>query len=309
MVPLTGGVASDIWKVQGPDRAFVVKRALARLRVAQEWNAPVSRNATEVLWLLEAAKLVPQAVPKVLAHDAAYGAFAMEYLDPASHPVWKGQLLRGHVDVSFAAAVGTTIAKIHGGTAHSQAVAERFATGDAFHALRLEPYLEATARAHPDLSGPVMSLSAETLSAKLALVHGDVSPKNILAGPRGPVILDAECAWYGEPAFDLAFCLNHLLLKGLIVPAARQILRESFGAMVAAYLAQVDWEPAINIERRTARLLPALLLARVDGKSPVEYIATEEQKNVVRRVAALLLRLPPDTLAHVASTWNEELCR
>ncbi len=60
-----------------------------------------------------------------------------------------------------------------------------------------------------------MVLSAGTLAAKIALVHGDVSPKKVPAGPRGPVFLDAECAWYGDPAFDLAFCLNHLLLKCL----------------------------------------------------------------------------------------------
>ena len=307
LVPLTGGVASDIWKVQGPEGTFVVKRALARLRVAQEWNAPVSRNESEVLWMIEAAKVVPDAVPKILAHDPQRGAFAMEYLDPARHPVWKEQLRRGQVDVGSAAAVGRAIGAIHSNTALSPEVANRFANDKVFHSIRLEPYLEATARLHPKLAPILMSLSAETLGSRRTLVHGDVSPKNILMGPKGPVILDAECAWYGEPAFDLAFCLNHLLLKCLVAPKALAALIESFATLSSAYLAKVSWERAADLERRAARLLPALLLARVDGKSPVEYITAEDQKALVRRVAAPMIISPPDTLPEIASSWAEEL--
>ena len=42
--PLSGGVSSDIVKVEAGDRIFVVKRALAKLRVADDWQAPTSRN-------------------------------------------------------------------------------------------------------------------------------------------------------------------------------------------------------------------------------------------------------------------------
>ena len=210
---LTGGVASDIWKVETPERTFVVKKALSRLRVAREWTAPVSRNASEVDWLVTAGAIVPDAVPRVLAHDEQAGAFAMEFLDPAEYPVWKAELRAGSANPAFAAQVGKALAAIHNATAGDEMVARRFANDAIFHAIRLEPYLEATARAHPDLADRSWRCRATPLATKRALVHGDVSPKNILVGPDGPVFLDAECAWYGDPAFDLAFCLNHLLLK------------------------------------------------------------------------------------------------
>ena len=63
-----------------------------------------------------------------------------------------------------------------------------------------------------------------------------MSPKNILVGPDGPIFLDAECAWYGDPAFDLAFCLNHMLLKCLAVPAAAPAFLDCFDALACAYL-------------------------------------------------------------------------
>ena len=108
--PLTGGVASDIWRVTADGRSFAVKRALARLRVARTWEAPVSRSGSEVAWLEEAARVVPDAVPRVLAVSPQENAFAMEFLDPQSHPVWKAELRVGRADPAFAAIVGRTIA-------------------------------------------------------------------------------------------------------------------------------------------------------------------------------------------------------
>lgn len=122
-----------------------------------------------------------------------------------------------------------------------------------------------------------------------------------------PVLLDAECAWWGDPAFDLAFCLNHLLLKALWVPAAQPALAMCFGALVAAYRAGIDWEDPAALEWRAAALLPGLLLARVDGKSPVEYLDRLEQHEAVRRVARRLLQQPVPTLAEVSTAWQQEL--
>jgi hypothetical protein len=142
---------------------------------------------------------------------------------------------------------------------------------------------------------------------RLAMIHGDVSPKNILIGPEGPVFLDAECACIGDPAFDLAFCLNHFLLKCLWTPSAKPALLNCFDAMTSAYLAGVDWEPPDQMEARTASLLPGLFLARVDGKSPVEYITEDAQRDKVRRVGRALLHSPPSRLADIRIAWEEEL--
>jgi hypothetical protein len=144
-----------------------------------------------------------------------------------------------------------------------------------------------------------------TSATKKTLVHGDISPKNILVGPNGPVFLDAECAWYGDPAFDLAFCLNHLLLKCVWLPQWQARFLESFDALAASYLGDITWESRADIEERTAHLLPGLLLGRIDGKSPVEYITTETGRNQVRRVARDLLLHPVDNLAAVRAAWHK----
>ena len=305
---LAGGVSSDIWHLTLPNGQQVcVKRALPKLKVAADWRAPVVRNIYEARWLSEADRAQPGAVPKLLGQDEATGALAMAFLSPADHPVWKARLRDGHADAAFAAEVGRRIAAIHAHAAAQPGLAEAFPTDEIFHAIRLEPYLLATARAHPDLAAVLEDIAAVTARSKRTLVHGDVSPKNILCGPSGPVFLDAECAWWGDPAFDLAFCLNHLLLKCLWTPSASAGFMACFEALSARYLAGITWETADALEARAARLLPGLLLARVDGKSPVEYLTADDDKNRVRRVACELLAKPVDRLMAVRAAWGKEI--
>jgi aminoglycoside phosphotransferase (APT) family kinase protein len=307
MAPLTGGVSSDIWRVELAGGMACVKRALPRLKVAALWEAPVTRNHTEAEWMRVAAAIVPGSAPRLLAEDGEAGLFAMAFLEPGRFPLWKAELRDGKAEPAFAAQVGDVIGAIHAGTAGRADIAQRFATDAIFHAIRLEPYLLATARAHPDLASVLEALAERTSVNKRTLVHGDVSPKNILIGPDGPVFLDAECAWYGDPAFDLAFCLNHMLLKCLWTPEAAELFLACFAALAEAYLARVDWEAPEALEARAASLLPGLFLARVDGKSPVEYVTDEAQKDQVRRVASALLQRPPVRLATVAEAWREEI--
>ncbi len=304
LTPLSGGVSSDIWRVDAGGRTFCVKRALAKLKVAQDWRAPIARSRYEYLWLEEAGRHVPEAVPRLLGYDDEAQLFALEWLDPADYRWWKGELRDGRVDVAAAAAVGRALGRIHAGTAAKPDIAIRFPSDDIFHAIRLEPYLVATARAHPDLAPRLEALVQTTAATKRTLVHGDVSPKNIMLGPHGPVLLDAECAWHGDPAFDLAFCLNHLLLKCLWTPPARDRLLTAFAALADAYLAAVTWEDRAGIEARAAHLLPGLLLARIDGKSPVEYVTAETDKAHVRRVARALLAAPVDRLGEIRTIWD-----
>jgi aminoglycoside phosphotransferase (APT) family kinase protein len=304
---LTGGVSSDIWLVELERGPVCVKRALPKLRVEQDWFAPVERNAYEAAWMRRAAAVVPEAVPGLLGQDAAAGVLVMAYLDPARHRLWKAELRDGRADPEVARAVGERLVRIHAATADDPEVSAEFATDRIFFDIRLEPYLVATGKKHPDLAAALQALVGTTATTRRCLVHGDVSPKNILIGPEGPVFLDAECAWFGDPAFDLAFCLNHLLLKCLWTPRARAGFLRCFDALAASYLAGVAWEPAARLEARTARLLPGLFLGRVDGKSPVEYLTAAADKDKVRKVARALLARPVARLAKVRAAWAEEI--
>jgi aminoglycoside phosphotransferase (APT) family kinase protein len=306
LTALTGGVSSQIVLADTARGPVCIKRALPKLNVAAEWNAPVERNGAEVAWMKLAAEVVPGAVPGILGEDSEAHAFAMAYMEPDSHPVWKKQLRDGVADIETASAVAKILVGIHRATARNETLARQFDYGLNFHALRLEPYFASAAVANPDCAGALRQLIEMESTTKLALIHGDVSPKNILTGPAGPVLLDAECATYGDPAFDLAFCLTHLLLKCLWRAQYAAAYLRCFDAMVSSYLAQVSWEPAEELERRAAWLLPAMLLARVDGKSPVEYLPGGAVRTRVRKFAKPFVIEPARQLATIRTTWSKE---
>jgi aminoglycoside phosphotransferase (APT) family kinase protein len=305
LTPLTGGVSSEIFRIDLPSGPVCAKRALRRLKVAQDWFAPVERSEAEVAWIQTVQAIHPGASPRLIAADASHHGFVMAYLDPDQYPCWKDSLRDGAIDPLFARTVGEVIGKIHARTAKNGDVAAAFPNQALFEVLRMEPYLRSTATRHPDLAGRLNELADTTLATRLALMHGDVSPKNILQGPDGPVFLDSECACYGDPAFDLAFCLNHLLLKSVWRPQWRDRYMQCFESLFAGYGDQIDWERAADLEARAAGLLSALLLARIDGKSPVEYITTDAQKANVRRISRRLIAESADTLGDIRDAWNE----
>lgn len=286
--PLTGGVSSELWRVDLNRGAVCVKGALEKLKVAGDWRAPVSRNAVEWEWLQFASIVIPGQVPVPLAHDQRQGLFAMTYLPLDQHPVWKARLLSGEIHAEEAAKVGDLIGRLHAASAGDPKLANRFATDENFHTLRIDPYLLAAARRHQDLAAQFDGIIQRTTNTRLAVVHGDVSPKNVLMGPNGPVLIDAECAWFGDPAFDLAFVINHLVIKTLVLPDYASRLLQSARSLIVSYTDHVTWESNNEVLGRAAKLLPALMLARVDGLSPVEYL-DEQQQDVLRRTARQLL--------------------
>ncbi len=304
VTPLTGGVSSDIALVRTGAGQFCVKFALPRLKVAADWQVPVSRNAAEYDWLDYVARIDAGLVPRLFGKSADLGGFAMAYLPADRYPNWKAELMAGRVDLPFAAAVGAALARVHSVAAQDATVGPCFANQDHFRALRLDPYLVTTAVRHADL-GPILRRIIDTNQAsRVSLVHGDVSPKNILIGPDGPVFLDAECAVQGDPAFDVAFCLNHLVIKAVAGIADPALLIAAADGLWEAYAAGIDWERVDDLETRIAALLPALMLARVDGKSPVEYLDAAGQDRL-RRVARRLLFAAPLALAPIFAAAGE----
>jgi hypothetical protein len=313
--PLTGGVSSDIVRIRFADgRQFCAKRALPKLKVKSDWQAPLERNHYEIAWLRQAGRIVPGAAPKVLGEDRAHGIALLEFLPPDDYRLWKTELLAGRADPATPAAVADALGRIHAATLNDSDTAAAFATDALFDALRLDPYLRTLALRQPGLAEPVLAVLAETANTRLALVHGDVSPKNILVSKADghPVLLDAECAWYGDPAFDAAFCLNHLLLKSVHVRAIRDVLLRQAADFFSVWIGHFPAALRRDAERRTARLLACLMLARVDGKSPVEYLSPAEQQTV-RDIAMPLVANPIDTVgaviartgAHLAGTEDE----
>jgi fructosamine-3-kinase len=300
---LAGGVSAETWCIKTDSRILVVKRALEQLKVAADWHADPARINSEVAWLRFVDSFMPGAVPKILAHAPQLYCFSMGYLD---YPLWKTELLEGTVDLAFTATVARQLATIHGTSTQQPKVAEQFHNDASFMDLRVEPYFLTTARKNPEIAKIITTLGHSLLENKTALMQGDISPKNILKGPNGAVFLDAETACFGDPAFDMAFCLTHLMLKALLHAESNAGDADRFTAaarlMLDEYLSGVDWEPPANITPRISKLLLVIMLARVDGKSPVNYLDNHQQLQV-RSFCSQALLNQADDLDVITRDW------
>lgn len=304
--PLTGGVSSGIFKVAVRSGTYCVKQALPKLKVEKDWAVPTDRVFSEIAWLQEAAGIVPGHVPHVLAVSEPDGAFVMQFLDEKINLNWKTLLMQGVAEEGSGRKVASVVGRLHEATASDSAVRARFRNSSNFYLLRLEPYLLEAASHNADLSGELVGLVHSLQHHPLVLVHGDVSPKNIFIGANGAVLLDAECACIGDPAFDVAFLLNHLLLKALYKPGCRLGYLGLIHEVFDEYMAHVTWESRSGLEARIAGLLPGLMLARIDGKSPVEYLSAA-QRSVVRTFGRQLLLQERHRLSRIIDAWEATL--
>lgn len=302
LTPLSGGVSGEIQLVEAGGERFVVKRALPKLKVATDWFADVSRNRHEAEFIRYVGRFLPQAVPALRACSDADHYFAMEYLG-GDFRNWKQLLLAGQMDAEPARGAGMVLAQIHRRSAGDLEAKRLFDTTANFFQLRIDPYLLATAAKHPALRARFEAEAARLAGMTECLAHGDFSPKNILISPTRLVVLDCEVAWYGDPAFDVAFMLNHFLLKALRHAPRHAGMRPLINAFWAAYQEQY---PSPKIEPRVRGLLPMLLLARVDGKSPAEYL-TPARQELVRRFAPEQILSDHSSLPDLVGAWFDRL--
>ncbi|MGA9798589.1 MAG: phosphotransferase [Terriglobales bacterium] len=303
LTPLNGGVSSEIYLVEDGAEKFVVKRALAKLKVKDNWFADVSRNVSERNYFEYVGEFMPGSVPQLRFSDSKADYFGMEFLGEG-FANWKQLLLDADCRISHAETAGTLIGKIHRRTRFKDALRQQFDTTANFRQLRLDPYLLTTGARHPELQEMFVAEALRIESTRESLVHGDFSPKNILIREDRMVLIDGEVAWYGDPAFDLGFFLTHLFLKSLYHLPRKVGIAEMISAFWRAYC--MDSGEAILIEKRIVPLLLMLLLARVDGKSPVEYLTPLKQR-FVRNFVQEHLPSPPQRLAQLNEIWFRDL--
>jgi aminoglycoside phosphotransferase (APT) family kinase protein len=304
VTPLGGGVSSDVFLIEDQGKRFVIKQALPQLKVRDHWQADTSRNHVEYEFLRYLGRIVPDAVPPVFAVGADY--FAMGYLGP-EYSNWKQLLLDGDCQPQHAVQAARILGTLHRASFGDPELARCFDTTSNFHQLRTDPYLLTTGRRHPALQDFFEQEAVRLEKTRECLVHGDYSPKNMLIGNGRTVLLDCEVAWYGDPAFDLAFLINHLLLKSLYHAPLDPGLQEIIGTLIRAYYDEREMEDTRAFDSRTAKLLLMLLLARIDGKSPVEYLTSDQKQEFVRSFVGFRLSALAFSLDEVARAWFADL--
>lgn len=295
---LSGGVSNRAVLVELPqrDEAWVLKQALQKLRVAVDWFSDPARIEREAMGLRTINELAPGTTPRLVFEDKANYILAMQAV-PQPHENWKTMLLRGEVFDSHIQQFAAMLAKIHSVSwRRRECLQPQFAERSFFESLRIEPYYEYSAQQVCEAAPFLNKLIEETRMTSLCVVHGDYSPKNILVFDDKLILLDHEVIHWGDPAFDLGFALAHLLSKAHHLTSHRvSFLRAAqlFWKKYCAQLGEVPWRK--NIEARAVRHTLACWLARVVGRSPLEYLSPHEKAHQ-QSIAIELMHPPPGTL-------------
>jgi len=305
---LSGGVSNIVLRVDVAGQPpFVIKQCRERLRVAMDWRARLDRIWTEHATLQVLCTILPQGtVPDVLFEDRSNYLFAMTCA-PDDSVTWKTHLMAGQVDQDIAARLGTVLGAIHAEGRGHPALGTTLSDTSLFDELRVDPYYRTIARSDPDLAPRIDALIAamDRPADERTLVLGDFSPKNILVHSGGLILLDFECAHAGDPAFDLGFFLSHLLLKTIRATSKDPGLASRYTGLTSLFWStyldrrDIDTTARADLVRRASLHTAACSWARVDGKSPVEYLSARGQA-IARSFGREALRTEP-------ATWDDLL--
>jgi 5-methylthioribose kinase len=297
---LSGGVSNAVFLVTDPvtGRSLILKQAREQLRTVAEWRSRLDRIWREVAALKLLGRLVPgQMVPQVLFEDRENYLFAMTAV-PAGHVVWKQRLLAGDIEPGIFGQLGAFLGRVHARTWGGANVPVELYDKTVFDELRLDPYYRWTAPRQPSVAVELLELATKTSQRRDCLTLADFSPKNILLFQGQLTVLDFETAHLGDPAFDLGFFVTHLVLKAIHLPGHRDEILRGVRAFLDVYYREFpDPDLPREIESRFPRHLAGCLLARVDGKSPVDYLSSEEQA-FVRNFVIPLIKSP-------AANWSD----
>lgn len=299
VTPLTGGVSGETVLIEQAPARLVVKRALDRLRVAGDWRAKPERAITEAAAMELLHQLTPAHIPKLRAADPGRNLIVMSAA-PAGWVSWKEVLLGEVADPTAgisptAAKLGELLGLWHDRTWGDARIAARFDDYEAYDQLRIAPFHCAVAAIHRSVADRIGECVRELRTTRECLVHGDFSPKNVLVGKDGIMVLDFEVAHFGAAVFDVAFFQCHLVLKALHMPGRASELGRGAVAFLDAYRRFAGQIPA-RVGWHTA----CLLLARVDGLSPASYLCAATAERV--RLLALELLAADDP--EPAEVWD-----
>jgi 5-methylthioribose kinase len=286
--PLPGGVSCSVLKITTDQGRFVLKQALTKLMVQQEWLSDIERTNVEKQALKFLPSIIPNTTPGLVYEDEGNFLFLMECA-PDTCKTWKQLLMNGECNLVVAEKIGAILGDLHQ-RSHNNAEAKRlFKEKKYFIQLRIDAFFGFLKHTHPDMASAIDDHIHQCLSLETSLVTGDYSPKNILVNGLQVIPIDFEVTHYGDSSFDLGFLSTHIILKSIRFPDRATDYYQVLRNVLEGYFSRVHFADRALMEKRAVQQLGFIMLARVDGKSPAEYITTDSDKKIIRKTSRAIL--------------------
>ena len=302
---LKGGVSSEVYHVKTDKNEYCIKRSLRKLLVKKEWMVDTNRIKFEYYWLSHCRSILNKNIPKLYEFNNEKKYIVMEYLNNTKYKTLKELYFKKIINLNTIKLISKHLYKIHSKSSDFKTQKLFQGNRNNFNDLRLDPYFNEVGRVYPKYKDYIKNLNKNYLVNSSTLVHGDFSPKNILIGKNKIVYLDAECCNFGDPVFDLVFFSNHLLIKSIVIKDKSKEFVKSYITFYQEYLKNLNAKNYKLYINRIIKMTPIMMLARIDGKSPVEYIKSKKIKNTIRNKSFLLLEKKINNLNDIIGIINE----
>ena len=296
---LKGGVSSEVYKIKTTNNLYCLKRCLKKLLVKKKWIVDINRVKYEYLWLKHCKNILNNNIPKIFYYDEENKSIVMEYFNSRNFKTLKELYFDKNINQSTLKSISKHLYKIHTNSKSNKIKIEFEGNKKNFYDLRLDAYFNEVGRVYPKYKKYIENINKNYAKNSTTLVHGDFSPKNILIGNRKIIYIDAECSNYGDPVFDLVFFSNHLLIKSIVLNEKKEDFLKGYKTFYNEYLSRINRKSLNEFYNRIIKMTPIMLLARIDGKSPVEYIKSKKIKDVIRKKSFKLLNSNINTLEEI----------
>ena len=301
---LTGGVSSEVYHVKTNKNNYCIKRSLKRLLVKKKWIANTNRIKFEYLWLKHCQNILKRNIPNTYEFNNKKKYIVMEYLKTSEYKTLKQLYFKKIININTIRLISKHLYKIHSSSSNYKTKKIFEGNYKNFYDLRLDPYFNEVGRVYPKYKEYIKKINENYIKNSSTLVHGDFSPKNILVDKNKIIYLDAECCNFGDPVFDLVFFTNHLLIKSIFFKDKSQEFIKLYVSFYKEYLSNLSTKNFNSYIDRIIKMTPIMLLSRIDGKSPVEYIDRENIKNIIRKKSFLLLDSKINSLSDIIKIIN-----
>ena len=290
---LEGGVSSEVFKVKTKKKLYCLKRSLPKLRVKKDWFVNTNRLKYEYLWLKHCKSIIPNGIPNVYKFSSKKDFLILQYLDEKKYKNLKIQLLEKKINYKIIEKISKDLFKIHINSTNKYIKKKFSKNSKNFYDLRLDAYFKEVGRMHPSLNKKIKNIIENYKINSSTLVHGDFSPKNMLIFNKTIKYIDAETCNYGDPVFDVVYFANHLLIKSIHIIEKKKQFINCYSIFLYTYIKSLKIDERDKFFKRCVAMIPIMLLARIDGKSPVEYIKKNAIKNKIRLLSFRLINNPP----------------
>jgi 5-methylthioribose kinase len=272
----------------GQEETLYVRQSRYYVKAHEDLQRDPGRVDTEAKALAFIDRIVPGVVPKVIRIDRTNSVLILSDIKLGGQ-LLADELAAGRVHPEAGPQFGSTIGEIQKAT-FGLSLGQILGDASIVESSNKNSYLgartEAPLRLYPEQTQQLLEDSAK---AARCFVMGDLSPKNIFVEEQSVRFLDLERTSTGDPAYDPAYVITHLLIDAnrSLHSSSLEFINGFMQAYLEAVSSSLNSQELDELQNRIIRFVGFSILHRTQGIYFVSY--SGQDKDSWQQKAGVLL--------------------